>query len=72
MGAIEEHSLFYRHHLGHNAGGIYRVLLTGVPCPVDPVADRVVPAVHGAVLDIEHYPDDSAAGQGRLGHNGAD
>ena len=43
-------------------------LFPGVPRPQPVAGDRSVPALHGAVLDLEHHPDDfldSAARQGR-------
>ena len=33
-------------------------LLPGLPCPQPALADRAVPALHGAVLDLEHHPHD--------------
>src|SRR5450631_1274670 len=45
-------------------------LFPGVPCPKPAACDRAVPGLHGAVLDLEHHPDDlldSATRKGRAG-----
>ena len=50
-------------------------LLSGLPRPQPAARDRAVPALHRAVLDLEHHPHDfldPAARQGRPDQHGAD
>ena len=42
----------------HLRAGLQRRLFPGVPRPQPALADRPVPALHRAVLDLEHHPHD--------------